>query len=364
MAKFNAISLFTGAGGLDTGFEKAGVNIVAANEFDKYAASSYKVNHPKVAMIEGDLEEYTDEIVKYPADMVIGGPPCQGFSIAGKMDYNDPRNKMVWRYLDVVRSVQPKIFVMENVKALYSLKKWEPIRLEVIRLAHEMGYDVFPVLLNSVDFGIAQKRERVFFIGFLNRQVDKESILKRFELKKKKAKSVRELIAKLGPAGSENNPKTSTAQIVLASNPILRKTAYAGMLFNGAGRPVNLDDAANTLPASMGGNKTPIIDEKALFDEKSKNFAEEILEMIHKGESISNIEIPSYVRRMTTKEAAILQTFPEDYKFEGPMSAVYRQIGNAVPVELAQVVAEVVQEEYEEGPLPKNSGEKEQVDLF
>ena len=113
------------------------------------------------------------------------------------------------------------------------------------------------------------------------------------------------------------------------------------MLFNGAGRPINLDEYSNTLPASMGGNKTPIIDDEALYDNK-ENFVVGYHRKIVKGKKATFKEAPKRLRRLTIKEAAAIQTFPTDYKFTGPMSSQYKQIGNAVPVKLAEAVAKVV----------------------
>lgn len=118
-----------------------------------------------------------------------------------------------------------------------------------------MGYSCNAYILNSSHFGVPQKRERIFFVGFLEKNVDSNLFISRLEKKRKKPKSVREAISHLGPAGTDKNPLTCTAKITLAANPVLRKSPYAGMIFNGMGRPLNLEEASNTLPASMGGIK-------------------------------------------------------------------------------------------------------------
>lgn len=337
-----AVSLFSGAGGMDIGFKNAGINIVWANEIDKDAFETYKENNKETLMIEkGDIREQYKKLENVrDIDVVFGGPPCQGFSVAGKMDPNDERSTLIWTFMDVVKMVQPRAFVIENVKALAVLEKWEPIRQRIIKEANEMGYTCVPYVLNSIDFGIPQKRERVFFIGFKGKNIDLNTII---NSQKKKIKTVREAIGHLGPAGSEGNPKTCTAVITLAKKPVLRKSPYAGMLFNGIGRPLNLDDASTTLPASMGGNKTPIIDENLLYGDKKTDWVVEyhkaILDKVIEPEYK---EAPSVLRRLTIKEAALIQTFPEDYKFLGSKTSIYRQIGNAVPCELAEVVANAV----------------------
>ena len=103
MSKITAVSLFTGAGGMDIGFENAGISVLCANELNKDACDTYATNYPEVNLIRGDLTEHMDELKKYQGiDLVFGGPPCQGFSVAGKMDPNDERSQLVWRFLDVV----------------------------------------------------------------------------------------------------------------------------------------------------------------------------------------------------------------------------------------------------------------------
>lgn len=345
--QYTGMSLFTGAGGMDIGFKQAGINVLVANEIDKDACKTYEVNNPETLLVKGDIRENVEILKQYQnIDIVFGGPPCQGFSVAGKMDPNDERSKLIWDFLDIVKEVRPKAFVMENVKALAQLEKWSDVREKIIKVANANGYCCYPYVLNSVEFGVPQKRERVLFIGFLNKNINPEIIKQRLEKKKKKTKTIRETIAHLGRAGSETNPNTCTAKITLAANPIMRKSPYAGMLFNGMGRPLNLDDASNTLPASMGGNKTPIIDEELLHGVETVDWCIDYHQrLIQKQISPKYTEAPERLRRLTAKEAALIQTFPEKYRFEGSKTAIYRQIGNAVPCELAKVVAQVVIDE-------------------
>ena len=117
-----AVSLFTGAGGMDIGFERAGLNIVFANEMMSEAAQTYNANHPDGIMVNDDIHNQIDTIDRFEGvDMVFGGPPCQGFAVAGKMDPDDERSKLIFTFLDVVENVKPRAFVMENFKALVLL---------------------------------------------------------------------------------------------------------------------------------------------------------------------------------------------------------------------------------------------------
>ncbi|MBU5439809.1 DNA cytosine methyltransferase [Tissierella sp. MSJ-40] len=347
---YTAISLFSGAGGMDVGFKDAGVSIVWANELDKNASDTYEANHPEIILRRGDINESLHELHNYKGtDIIFGGPPCQGFSVAGKMDPDDERSKLIWTYLDVVKIIQPKAFVLENVKALGTLAKWKEVRDEFLKVANNLGYICYPIVLNSSDFGVPQKRERVFFIALKKDTFNYENIIQKINSHRKPSKSIRKTISHLGPAGTENNPLTCTSKITFASKPVMRKSPYAGMMFNGAGRPLNLDGVSNTLPASMGGNKTPIIDEEFLFNPNANNW---ILNY-HKDLVEGNIqprfgEAPSRLRRLTINEAALIQSFPENYIFRGSKSSIYRQIGNAVPCLLAEVVAKAVIKELDE----------------
>ena len=164
--ELTAVSLFTGAGGMDVGFERAGIKVVFANELMKEAAQTYNANHPAGVMVNDDVNNVMDQLSQFEGvDLVFGGPPCQGFSVAGKMDPDDDRSKLILTFLDVVERVKPRAFVMENVKALGILEKWEPVRRKYLERAAALGYNCTPFILNATGFNVFQKRERVFFIG-------------------------------------------------------------------------------------------------------------------------------------------------------------------------------------------------------
>ena len=342
MKEITAVSLFTGAGGMDIGFERAGVKTVFANELMKEAAETYNANHPGNVMVNDDINNVIDLLEEFEGvDFVFGGPPCQGFSVAGKMDPDDERSKLIFTFLDVVEKVQPKAFVMENVKALGILEKWEPIRKKYLERAQCLGYNCIPIILNATEYGVSQKRERVFFIGIRgNRDPFFEYHMRNLiEQQKQKAPVVKELLKSLGRAGTEMNPDTCTAKITFATRPIMRKSPYAGMYFNGQGRPIDVDGYANTLPASMGGNKTPFIDEEYLYGEAESDWVVEYHKGLMDGTIVPEFkDAPERLRRITINEAARIQSFPDD----GNKGKIYTQIGNAVPCKLAEVVAKAV----------------------
>ncbi|OYU51833.1 MAG: DNA (cytosine-5-)-methyltransferase [Alphaproteobacteria bacterium PA1] len=344
---FSAVSLFTGAGGMDVGFERAGFKVLLANDIDPVACSTYRLNHTS-NILQGSLLAFDlhKELAGQKIDLVFGGPPCQGFSIAGKMDPSDERSKLIQSFFDVVDLLGPKAFVCENVKALATLKKWRGVRDELLTRA-KRGYRVAVVVLNASEFGVPQLRERMFLIGlrkdvFEGSDTDLQALIETgLAAETRTPRTIAEIFRELGRAGSVSNARTCAAKITFARSPIMRKSPFAGMLFNGAGRPLSPKRFAPTLPASMGGNKTPIIDEDEIFENK-----ESYIESYHQHLMLGGLpysgDADRRLRRLTIEECLAIQTFPDNYKLAGSRSAQYRQLGNAVPPLLAEAVARVL----------------------
>lgn len=350
MKKVTAISLFSGAGGLDVGFEQAGFQTIFANEFDHDAAEAWRVNRPDMhnVMVEGDINNHICNLIDYSdVDVVFGGPPCQGFSVAGKMDPSDERSQLVWRFMDAVAVTKPKVFVMENVAALGNLGKWKNVRDGIVRRGELLGYNVSFQIHHTYDYGVPEKRDRVIFLGVRSDIGVTDLFYEKLNAYRSTPRTVREVLISVGKYGSGENPQTCTANVSLAQRPVMRRSPYAGMLVNGAGRPINLDGIAPTLPASMGGNKTPIVDEAALQSKLTPNWFERYHEMLIKNEiSPKTAKLPDTIRRLTIKECAAIQTFPEGYRFCGKKTKQYKQIGNAVPCLFAKAVACAVRDAY------------------
>jgi DNA (cytosine-5)-methyltransferase 1 len=345
-----AISLFSGAGGMDVGFRNAGFEIIWANDIDKDACETYRVNHgPHIH--RGDLDGLMPQLEEIGKNEQItclfGGPPCQGFSVAGKMDAHDPRSKLVWSYMEAVRLTQPAVFVMENVKALAALEKFRDVREGLFKEAIKMGYDVELVVLNSKDFGVPQGRERMFFVGFKGRPNHFRKVV---EEERRTPPKLRDVLLGVGKVGAETNNRLCKAKVTAAASPVLRRSPYAGMLFNGQGRPLNLEGHATTLPASMGGNRTPIIDDGALYGNETPWVEAYHASLMEGGSPVDWQTVPSRLRRLSVDEAIAIQTFPRDYQFVGPQSSVFKQIGNAVPCDLAGAVARAVRKLLAEDP--------------
>ena len=166
--KPKAIDLFCGAGGLSKGFENAGFQIVAGFDTCKDSLNTFEKNHIGAEAILADLYEPIKNIEMYKdIDMVIGGPPCQGFSISGKRDPNDIRNSLYKAYLHTLKEINPKYFIMENVPNLVSMNNGS-IKDTILRDISALGYCITYSIMNAKDFGVPQSRRRVFFIGTLS----------------------------------------------------------------------------------------------------------------------------------------------------------------------------------------------------
>lgn len=334
LEKIRAISLFSGAGGMDLGFIRAGVDIVWANDFEKNACETYRQNIGGHIFCGSILD--VDYASLPNCDLIFGGPPCQGFSVAGKMDFNDPRSKLIFAFQNVVEAKRPTYFVMENVAALARLDKFSSIREKLISQYDALGYSTRFEILNSCDYETPQKRERMILIGTLNSIATIQ-----FPKRCSKIITAREALKSLDAPGVGNNQGLCKAKITVAQSPILRKSPYAGMIFNGMGRPIDLDRPSQTLPASMGGNKTPIVDEWLLRDPAAENWIRKWHNflMTHEKFDAYSINVPSHLRRITVSEAAKLQGFPDGYQFMGSQCHKYKQIGNSVPPPFAYHIA-------------------------
>lgn len=321
------VSLFSGAGGFDLGFKAAGYEIVWANELCPKASQTYIHNF-------GDhiVNDSIENVTKIPsADVVIGGPPCQGFSVAGKMDIEDSRNLLVWEFVRVIDMVKPRYFVFENVDHLYGSDRFLLIKNKLLNEFRKLGYELNTKVVNACDYLVPQNRRRLIILG------SQDGAVKAFDQKYQKI-SAREAIRSLPKLGEEGNQHICNAKIVPCKNPIFRSTAYAGNIFNGAGRPINLDLPSNTIAASIGGNNTPIIEESLITDPKAESWITKYFEHLKAGGDIAS-QVPNTVRRISVHEAARLQSFPAEFTFVGSKSSMYKQIGNAVPPKLSEYIA-------------------------
>jgi DNA (cytosine-5)-methyltransferase 1 len=333
---YSALSLYAGAGGLDLGFLTAGFEIGWAIDSDEQAVATYQANLGD-HIVCGTLPETAPPSHLSP-DVVIGGPPCQGFSVIGRMDPSDERSRHVFGFLDVVEQHKPRAFVLENVKALAVSPRWATTRDALRRRAEQLGYQVEIFILNAADYGVPQGRERMFMVGMSEtRPVCPPPSTRGRPV------TVREALASLPPYGKPGNDGITSARVVPASKPVMRPTAHKGsLLFNGSGRPLDLNATAKTIPASMGGNATPIIDQDELEHGAAPWVVEYHARLLAGKKPLK--KAPARMRRITVQEAAALQSFPPWFHFTGRQVAQFRQIGNAVPPALAEHVAAAVRD--------------------
>lgn len=324
MKKPTSVDLFCGAGGLSLGLELAGWDTKVAADYDAQACATYKRNFPGTEVIQGDVRSVDWMPLRGKIDLVAGGPPCQPFSVAGNQKAADDVRDMLPEFVRAVSEIRPKLILMENVAGLAS-SRHEAYLLEKLALIEELGYDVEFRVLNSANYGVPQERNRVIVLGSARSAPHFPAAT--HGTKQRPFKSAREAILH-APEDEPNN-----AIVTYAKSPVLRPSPWAGMLVNGGGRPINLDEPSQTIPASAGGNRTHIVDQAGVLLEYHAH-------LLAGGKVKSGLV--HGVRRLTVKESAALQSFPSEFEFLGRRSAQYRQIGNAVPPLLGKAVGKTL----------------------
>lgn len=317
------ISLFSGAGGLDLGFEKAGFEIAVANEFDKTIWATYERNHT-AKLIKGDICEINSN--DFPdCDGIIGGPPCQSWSEAGSLrGIDDPRGQLFYEYIRILKEKKPKFFLAENVKGMMAKRHNEAVE-NIISQFEEAGYDVFVKLLNAVDYGVAQDRKRVFYIGFRKDL----NINFTFPEPMKDKKCFKDIIFDLQetaiPAQDKN--KTNGMKCKILNHEYF--TGAYSTIFMSRNRVRSWDEPAFTVQAS--GRQCQLHPQAPKMLKYGKNDCR----FVEGKEAL--------YRRLTVREAARVQGFPDDFEFiYTSLNDGYKMIGNAVPVNLAYVLAEQI----------------------
>jgi DNA (cytosine-5)-methyltransferase 1 len=332
------IDLFAGAGGLSLGLRSAGFEPVAAVEIADDAARTYERHHG----IEVDrrrlerIPAWELRALRGRVPVVAGGPPCQPWSTGGlRRGADDERDGFtaMFRALELIR---PEAFVIENVAGLERGRTRAYFRglLHVLRDA--LGYVVHARTLSAADYGVPQQRQRMFIVG-LRAGTFAFPEPTHGPGRERPWRTAGEVLTD-EPVG-EPNPSIVT----YAKNPDLRPSPYDGLLFNGGGRPINLDAPARTILASAGGNKTPFIDTLGVVPEYHAALwdAERGRPRSNYRDAIRTGLVPG-ARRITVAESAALQTFPAGMRFEGRRSSQYTQVGNAVPPRLAAAVGTAV----------------------
>jgi DNA (cytosine-5)-methyltransferase 1 len=318
-----ALDLFAGAGGLSVGLVETGFDIALAVERDRAACRTYRTCHPAVEVREGSVADVDYGALRGEIALVAGGPPCQPFSTGGlRLGHHDPRDGIPAMLL-VVELAQPEAVLIENVAGLARGAKSSDLQMVLARL-ERLGYVPAWRVLDSADYGVPQRRTRLFIVALRDREFvfPEPTHGPRGAQPWVSAGSVLDARASIG----EPNPSIVT----YAKRPDSRPSPYDGHLFNGGGRPIDLARPARTILASAGGNKTHFLDTAGVVPEYHSH--------VRRGGAPRSGLVPG-ARRLTVEESALLQSFAWGTSFEGARSQRYTQVGNAVPPLLARAVA-------------------------
>ncbi|MGL4762498.1 MAG: DNA cytosine methyltransferase [Sarcina sp.] len=339
---YKTIDLFCGAGGFSLGFENASFKTVLALDKWEHAINTFNYNRKSKIGQSIDIHEYDNEklrnlILKNPVDGIIGGPPCQGFSLLGSRKEVDERNSLYLEYVRFVKVVKPKFFVLENVKGLLNLKKGF-FRDDIIERFSSLGYNVNFKVLKASNFGVPQKRERVFFVG-LNREFFKDLY---FEFPIEDTTEIIGCESALSDLPSLDNNEDCTKYAKEPLNKYQKKMRKNSTgLFNN--EVTKHTDKTKEIIAMVpnGGNIRDLPEEYYSVRNYSSAF-----KRMHSDLPSSTIDCGhrNYFhykenRIPTVREAARIQSFPDNYIFCGAKTNQYTQVGNAVPPILSEKIA-------------------------
>lgn len=366
--KMQIIDLFAGCGGLSTGYEMAGFNIPVAIEKDEWASETYKVNHPDTKVITEDITNINNPTNIVPegiiVDGIIGGPPCQGFSLSGKRDTKDPRNSLFMDFIRFIKDIQPKFFMMENVPGILSMKtaNGELVKDLIISEYEKAGFNATYKILNAAEYGVPQSRTRVIFIGIRkDLKFDEDKLYPNGFLFNDKQISIDEAIMDLpqieSGEGTEEqeyneNPKNDYQIWVRGNNKIIknhiamRHTPRLIERFKTIKSGQSLADVSEEHMQRKRGDASKTSG-KVYSQNNMRPFGNKPSPTIAASFQ-SNFIHPHLNRNYTAREAARIQSFPDWYEFRGKRTTMsweknlsqYQQIGNAVPPLLAKAVAE------------------------
>lgn len=314
------ISLFSGAGGLDLGFEKAGFDIVVANEFDKTIWETYEKNH-KGKLLKKSIKELSPEELPHNITGIIGGPPCQSWSLGGtSKGIKDPRGKLFFQYIRIIKEKKPLFFLAENVKGMLSKKHKEAVN-QILKKFSEIGYNVKIYSTNASNYEIAQDRERIFYIGFRKDL----NVSFNFPMEKSEKVNLKDKIYDLKDKSVQPLEKNKHNPNCIVANHEYFIDNFSP-IFMSRNRVRNWNERAFTVQAS--GRQCQ------LHPQAPK------MQKIEKDKFKFVVGKESQYRRLTIRECARLQEFPDDFIFYyKDLNVGYKMVGNAVPVKLAYEIA-------------------------
>ncbi len=353
---FKVLDLFCGAGGFSYGMDKnPHFQTIVALDIDEKAAETFKKNMPQAEVLVGDItdvsvrEKVIDLSQKAGINMVIGGPPCQGYSMKGKkLGLKDPRNFLFREYLNLVRELQPKVFVIENVKGLLLASNgW--FKEEILKAIEELGYVVEYGVLNAEDFGVPQSRERTIFICSKDRRITLPIP------NEKQHVSVRDAISDLsylesGEGDFEQDyitkPQTDYQRLMRARSKKLynHKASNHKQVAIDKLKLIPPEQGKEFLPSEMYGNQKF----KTTWGRLKWDDVSPTIDTRFDASSNGTNNHPFLNRAITPREAARIQSFDDNFIFYGSKVYVRRQIGNAVPPLLAKAIADQISIAFED----------------
>lgn len=288
------VDLFCGCGGLSLGFQKAGMEVVAAfdNWVDALAVYRKNFSHPAICADLKNVEKSVEAIRSFNPDMIIGGPPCQDFSSAGKRDENNGRGDLTVCYAQIISEVKPNWFVMENVERILKTQKLQ----EALRVFHKAGYGVTYTVLNAALCGVPQRRKRFVMVGKLGENDDFMKLALAEKLSDHEMSVAEYFGDKLPIKYYYRHPRSYARRGIFS-------TSEPSATIRGVNRPM------------PNGYKS------------------------HPGDPVNTLE---GIRPLTSRERSMIQTFPEDFIFEGTKTNIEQMVGNAVPVNLGYYVADAI----------------------
>ena len=342
------LDLFCGCGGISSGFYKSGYEIVGGIDFDKDSIETFKYNFPHANVICDDISKIQNNFISdfFPndIDVIVGGPPCQGFSNANRWqnEKEDPRNKLFFEFLRFVEQINPSVVLIENVRGILT-KDNGFAKERIVKNIKSLGYEIFPEILNASDYGVPQNRLRAFFIGFKGHLRKKEIQLKNNNSQKKI--TVKDAIGEL-----YKFKKNDTDKYLLRAKPNSEYRAYLRSKDNLIHNHQIIYPAMSTQEkikhVKQGGNWRDIPTElfpKLRNNRHSSAFKrlneKDVSITIDTGNAHSNYFHPIFNRLPTVRESARIQSFTDDFLFIGSRTSQYRQVGNAVPPLLANHIA-------------------------
>jgi DNA (cytosine-5)-methyltransferase 1 len=366
MTKYKVIDLFAGAGGLSYGFANDdNFEIIAANEIASDMVKTYKANHPFIKVYHCDIKDFGITnlkndfgIGKKDIDIIIGGPPCQAYSTVGKRLLNDPRGQLFQEYYRILKEIEPKFFIFENVKGLLSMSKGELFKT-IIFLFESLGYKVYYKLLNSADYGVPQIRERIIIIGTKLKNkysfpepthCNNEYLL---NLKLKPYLTLSEAISDLPFIKSGEQSFEYATEPKNEFQKLMRKNAPKKLMDHIA--PKNNEKLIKIMeylpdggtPLDLPEELRPKSGFKNTYSRLWWNRPSTTITRNFSTPSSSRCIHPKAPRPLTTREGARIQCFPDDYIFYGSRSSKNLQIGNAVPTFLSIALKNSLKEHFQ-----------------